>query len=65
MVEANVFLTDGIEINPLFENMHFGFSPAAGDNVENEGHAYAVSNVVHTPGVYAVGAKLKVTLRAK
>lgn len=65
MVDANVFLADSNEVGPMFENMHFGFAPTPGDNVEIEGKAYSVSSVVHTPSVFGVGAKLKVTLRAK
>jgi hypothetical protein len=65
MVDANVFLAESNEMSPLFENMHFGFAPSPGDNVEIEGKAYAVSSVIHTPSIYGVGAKLKVTLRAK
>ena len=65
MVDANVFLADSNEPGPMFENMHFGYAPTPGDNVEIEGKAYAVSSVVHTPNVYGVGAKLKVMLRAK
>lgn len=65
MVEANVFFTDSNEGGPAFKNMHFGFAPTPGDHVEIDGKAYSVSNVVHTPGICVVGAKLKVTLRAK
>lgn len=65
MVDANVFLADSNSADPLFENMHFGFAPAPGETVEIEGKAYSVSSVVHTPSTYGVGAKLKVTLRAK
>lgn len=65
MVDANVFLTDSNEVGPKFKNMHFGFAPIPGDNVEIEGKAYSVSSVIHTPSIYGAGAKLKVTLRAK
>lgn len=65
MVDANVFLADSNESGPMFENMHFGFAPTAGDNVEIEGKAYSVSSVCHTPSIYGAGAKVKVTLRAK
>ncbi|MBD3772379.1 MAG: hypothetical protein IE921_02210 [Rhodobacteraceae bacterium] len=65
MVDANVFLADSNEAGPLFENMHFGFTPTPGDNVEIDGRAYSISSVIHTPSVYGVGAKVKVTLRAK
>lgn len=65
MVDANVFLAGSNEVGPMFENMHFGFAPRAGDNVEIEGKAYAVSSVIHTPSIYGIGSKVKVTLRAK
>lgn len=65
MVDANVFLAGSNEISPLFEDMHFGFAPSPGDNVEIEGKDYSVSSVVHTPSIYGAGAKLKVTIRAK
>jgi hypothetical protein len=65
MVDANVFLADSNEVGPMFENMHFGFALTSGDNVEIDARAYSVSSVIHTPSIYGVGAKLKVTLRAK
>jgi len=65
MVDANVFLADSNEVGPMFENMHFGFAPSPGDNVEIEGNAYAVSSVIHPPSNYGVGAKLNITIREK
>lgn len=65
MVDANVFLADSNEVGPMFENMHFGFAPTAGDNVEIEGKAYLISSVVHMPSIFGAGSKVKVTLRAK
>lgn len=65
MVDADVFVAESNEVGPTFQNMHFGISPTPGDTVELEGKAYSVSSVIHTPSIYGVGAKLKVTLRAK
>lgn len=65
MVDANIFLLDGNNTIPLFENMHFGTVPASRDPVEIEGKPYSVASVVHTPSLCFAGAKLRVTLREK
>jgi hypothetical protein len=64
MVNANIFFEGSNEAGPKFENMHFEYAPVLGESVELEGQTYAVSGVIHTPDMSAIGAKLKVTLQA-
>jgi len=63
MIDAAVYLANDGE--PMFESTHFCVVPAVGQDVEIEGQAFIVSEVIHTPNVFAAGPKLRVTLRSR
>ncbi|PIW54068.1 MAG: hypothetical protein COW16_13195 [Sphingomonadales bacterium CG12_big_fil_rev_8_21_14_0_65_65_10] len=62
MVYADIALREHEQTTTIGTGVQFAAVPHEGDHVEIDGSAYTVCFVTHTPSIYGIGSKIRVTV---